>query len=139
MTSLCDTGGGGANAASGTALSSLRDRARKAVSTLRASIGFRSNQKPASYVHIYAPQPSAKSLTPCKCPDCKQDTVFVGFHTEWHGWDETCIRCGRGFADGEWLELEFSRFARRDRIEAALTRWHRQSDAELIKRVKVSP
>jgi len=96
---------------------------------------FGRKAKAVGHVHIYAPQPSVKSLTSAKCPDCGDDTVFVGFHVEWHGWDETCIRCGRRFCDDEWMPLDFYRHARRDSIKRALERWDRSSGAELIRRI----
>lgn len=89
------------------------------------------------YVHIHRPANDAKSLVRDKCPDCKQDTIFVGFHTPWYGWIETCIRCGRKFdGDEGWLPLEFSRTVRIDNIHAALKHWDR-SEGELITRRKV--
>jgi hypothetical protein len=133
---------------------SLRDRAvvkgaADGVSALRASIPsavrwlaglLRPKPKPAAgHVHINWFRADAKSLTADKCPDCKQATIFVGFFQEWYGWTETCIRCGRRFADGEWLELEFSREARRDNIKSAIETWGRFADAERIHRVKSRP
>lgn len=84
-------------------------------------------------LHIHAPQPQMKSLTRASCGDCKQESLFVGFHTPWYGWDETCVRCGRHWQDGEWLPLDFYRYARRDSISRARKRW-RTSPAKVITR-----
>lgn len=91
-----------------------------------------------AHIHIYAPQPDHKSLTRAPCFDCKQESLFVGFNTPWLGWDETCIRCGRRWQDGEWMALDFYRHARRDSIRSARKRW-RRSTAKVIKRAIVEP
>jgi hypothetical protein len=103
----------------------------------RARNVFRRRNAGERCVHIYRPATTGKSLTSGKCIDCKADTIFVGFHQEWHGWTETCVRCGRRFADGEWLPLDFSREARRANIKSVLEQWGRATDAERIHRVKV--
>jgi hypothetical protein len=58
-------------------------------------------------VHIYAPRATAKVVSRGTCPDCKLPSRFLAFFTPWHGWDSTCIRCGRHFQDGYWLPLPF--------------------------------
>jgi len=78
-------------------------------------------------IHIYAPKASIKRISAGHCPDCGKWTRFLSFFTEWHGWDSTCLRCGREWHDGEWATLAFSRFARRDNIEAAKKRYRRMS------------
>ena len=94
---------------------------------------------PVGFVHIHRPPTTAKSLTRDKCIDCKQDTIFVGIFQDWYGWTETCIRCGRQFAEGEWLPLDFCREARRDNIKAALEQWGDATEAKRIHRVKAKP
>ncbi len=89
-------------------------------------------------VHIYRPAVACKSKTRAKCPDCREESIFVGFHVVWHGWDDTCLRCGRSFADGEWMELAFQRGIRSKMISRARRRW-RETDAPVIKRTVVSP
>lgn len=76
-------------------------------------------------IHIHAPKPSEKSIRRHHCPDCGRSSFFVGFFTEWYGWDITCLRCGRSFADGEWLPLAFMRGSREKAIAAAKRRYRR--------------
>jgi len=64
-----------------------------------------------------------KTLSCGMCPDCGRYTRFAHFHMTWQGWDSTCLRCGRRWGDGEWLPLDFSRYARRDSIDSAKRRW----------------
>jgi hypothetical protein len=33
---------------------------------------------------------------------------MIQFHTTWYGWDSTCIKCGRNWQDGEWMDLPFA-------------------------------
>lgn len=58
-------------------------------------------------IHIYAPQPTAKSIDIITCLDCKRRTRMISFFTPWYGWESTCIKCGRQGRDGEWLPLSF--------------------------------
>lgn len=76
-----------------------------------------------TYVHIHAPKATAKRLVKSVCPDCGKQTRFVEFFTPWYGWDTTCLRCGRQWKDGEWMRLEFYRFARQDNIKMARGYW----------------
>jgi len=76
-------------------------------------------------VHIHAPQPYQRNIKAGRCPDCKKRTRFLAFFTEWYGSDATCIRCGRHWADGEWIALDFHRWARQENIDAAKARWRR--------------
>ena len=76
-------------------------------------------------IHIHAPQATSKSCKAGNCPDCKKRTRFIGFFTPWYGWDHTCIRCGRRWADGEWMPLPFMRGAREQSIESAKSYWRR--------------
>lgn len=76
-------------------------------------------------VHIHAPQASLRSIDAGNCVDCKKRTRFIGFFTEYYGWDDTCLRCGRRWADGEWMLLPSARHARRDSINAVKIRWRR--------------
>lgn len=74
-------------------------------------------------VHIYAPPVVEKKAFSGRCPDCKRRSRFLAFFYEWHGWNQTCIRCGRRWCDGEWMPLEFVRGARKDSIERAKKLW----------------
>ena len=78
-----------------------------------------------TYVHIHAPQPDLKRIDTCVCPDCKQRTRMLCFHTPWYGWDDTCLKCGRHWQDGEWMPLPFERRARQNSIDSAKRRWRR--------------
>ena len=78
-------------------------------------------------VHIYAPQPTRKNILSGDCPDCKQRTKFIGLFTEWYGWDTTCLRCGRKWADGEWMALDFVRGSRQKSIDSAKRAYRRVS------------
>lgn len=89
----------------------------------------------SGFAHISWVREDAKSIVATTCPDCKKRTRMLGFHQEWYGWRETCLRCGRSWEDGEWLPLEFERGIRRRSIESAKRRWRRSPDAEIIKRV----
>jgi hypothetical protein len=72
-----------------------------------------------SIVHIHAPRPTEKDTAFIVCPDCKKESLFLAFFTEWYGWQSTCMRCGREFSEGEWLTLPFYRHARRDNRRTA--------------------
>lgn len=74
-------------------------------------------------MHIHAPRATAKRLVAETCPDCGKRTRFIEFFTPWYGWDSTCIRCGRKWADGEWLPLPFVRGARQKNIDTAKGFW----------------
>ena len=76
-------------------------------------------------VHIYAPRPTRKSAVAATCPDCGKRTRMLSFFYEWHGWDSTCIKCGRSWSDGEWMDLPFIRGARQKEIERAKDRFRR--------------
>lgn len=74
-------------------------------------------------VHISSPQILEKFILTGHCPDCKQRTRFIGFAYEWHGDDQTCLKCGRRFSDGEWMPLAFTPQSRQKSIAAAKKRW----------------
>ena len=57
------------------------------------------------------------------CPDCGKRTRMISFFQEWHGWNCTCLRCGRQWDGGEWLPLDFRRGVRADNINRAKERW----------------
>lgn len=78
-----------------------------------------------THIHIHAPQPVEKRVLAGCCPDCKKRTRFLAYFVEWYGWDQTCLRCGRGFNDGEWERFPSHRYARRGAIAAAKARWRR--------------
>ncbi len=83
-------------------------------------------------VHICAPPPTYKRIARGVCLDCMMRTRFIGFWADYYGWDETCIRCGREYADGEWISLDFRRDARRKSIESAKAAW-RSWKSEIVK------
>jgi len=76
-------------------------------------------------IHISWTQTHDRNASIKFCPDCKKRSVFVSFFQEWYGWDTTCLRCGRNWIDGEWQDLDFYRYARRDSKQAARSRWKR--------------
>lgn len=76
-------------------------------------------------IHIYVPQPIKKWIEVGICPDCGKRTRFLVFIFEWLGAEQTCIKCGRTWQDGEWCRLNFSRTARKDSIEAAKRMWRK--------------
>jgi len=76
-------------------------------------------------IHIKFTKTHRREIHKENCPDCKKDSFFLSFFENWYGWDKTCLRCGRRWSDGEWMPLNFYRYARRDSIEAAKKRWRR--------------
>ena len=83
------------------------------------------------HVHVCAPQPIKKLVHAGRCPDCKKWTRFIGLCYEWYGASMTCLKCGREFADGQWMPLHFYRYARRDNIAAAKRHWRNAMTKEL--------
>ncbi len=80
------------------------------------------------YIHINFTKTHERKAYRRICLDCGKKSVFVAFFQEWYGWDTTCLRCGRSWADGEWMPLEFYRYARKDSISSARKRWKRGID-----------
>ena len=78
-------------------------------------------------IHLYAPKPTSRWIRAGTCPDCKKRTRFLGWHYEWYGSDQVCLRCGREWSDGEWMPLPFMRGARAHNIAEAKARWRRGS------------
>ena len=78
---------------------------------------------------ICSPTLKRQSITAGECPDCKTWTRFINFTYEWYGTNSICLRCGRRWSDGEWMPLEFYRYARRDNIAAAKRVWRRNRRA----------
>lgn len=74
-------------------------------------------------LHINLSRVDDKAVRACVCPDCKKRTRMLGFFQEWYGWAFTCLRCGRRYADGEWLPLPFMRGARPTSIATAKAHW----------------
>lgn len=72
-------------------------------------------------IHINSPNPTRVDIDKSRCPDCKKQSYFVNRFYEWYGSMSTCMRCGREYADGEWLPLTFSRNARKINKDAART------------------
>jgi hypothetical protein len=70
-------------------------------------------------IHIYAPHPIERVAKIEACPCCKQRSVFVGWFVEWYGWDQTCLRCGDSWSDGELRERPFVRGWRQKSIDSA--------------------
>ncbi len=80
---------------------------------------------------ICAPAPFMKFARAGICPDCKQRTRFIGFAYEWYGANQTCIKCGRRWSDGEWMPLEFMPQSRQKSIESAKKAFRRYSQADV--------
>jgi len=78
-----------------------------------------------AHIHIHAPRATAKTIHACVCPDCKKRTRMLQFFTPWYGMDATCLRCGRGWQDGEWMPLEFVRQSRQKSIDRAKALWRK--------------
>jgi len=74
-------------------------------------------------IHINFVKNHDRKILRKKCPDCKNNSFFLGFFQEWYGWDHTCLRCGRNWINSEWMALDFYRYARRDSIVSAKKRW----------------
>ena len=72
-----------------------------------------------SRIHIYRPHVAEKSAHVAECLDCKKRTRMLSFFTPYHGWQSTCILCGRKWCDGEWMDLPFVRGSRQKSIDAA--------------------
>jgi hypothetical protein len=70
-------------------------------------------------VHVCAPHAVGKFVNAGICPDCKKWSRFIGLHYEWYGTDQTCLRCGRSWSDGEWMPLNFERQSRQKSIASA--------------------
>ena len=78
-----------------------------------------------NFIHIHAPVVTAKTIDRAICHDCKKRTRMLQFYTPWYGWDSTCIRCGRKWEDGEWMELAFVRGSRQKSIDHAKAKWRK--------------
>lgn len=77
------------------------------------------------YVHVHAPQPDAFGIRRHHCPTCKRRTFMVWRHTPWYGSDDTCLRCGEEWQDGERAERPFApRW--RERNKAAARKLYRK-------------
>lgn len=86
-----------------------------------------------SYVHVHAPPVVDRAVKATNCLDCGKRTRMLGFFQEWYGWHSTCLRCGRQWDDGEWLELDFRRGVRADNIRRAKARWRAISEQNKAK------
>jgi hypothetical protein len=60
------------------------------------------------YVHVHAPQPDAFGISRHHCPTCQRRTYMLWRHTPWYGTDDTCLRCGEEWQDGERSERPFA-------------------------------
>lgn len=69
--------------------------------------------------HIYAPKPLTRLAHIETCPCCNKRSVFVAWHVEWHGWDETCLRCGDSWSDGQLRQRPFERGWRKKSVASA--------------------
>lgn len=76
-----------------------------------------------AFIHINFVKTHHRSITRQVCLDCKKKSYFANFYQEWHGWDKTCLHCGRRWSDGVWIPLDFCRTPRQDNIKAAHERW----------------
>lgn len=82
-----------------------------------------------STVHINAPRPVELFIRSGRCLDCKKFTRFIGLGFEWYGSNQTCLRCGREWNDGQWNALPSHRYARRESVENAKKVWRRHLQA----------
>ena len=80
-------------------------------------------------VHVHAPWPDARHLGRIDCLACKRRTFAVGWHAEYYGWSQTCLRCGERWEDGEMCPRPFRRGWRKDSIERAKRRWRQERAA----------
>jgi hypothetical protein len=78
-------------------------------------------------LHICAPPAIERKIFADACPDCGKRSRFLCWLYEWYGWEKTCIKCGRRWADGEWMPLEFERGARQKSIARAKEKWRKES------------
>jgi hypothetical protein len=74
-------------------------------------------------IHIHAPKPTAKKIFSSDCPDCNKHSKFLTFFTPWYGWDTTCIKCGRNWIDGVWMDLTWERQSRQKSVARAKELW----------------
>ena len=72
-----------------------------------------------SSIHICSPPRTEQRIVSGKCSDCKKFSRFIQFFYEWYGPNETCLKCGRQWNDGEWMPLDFTRGIRKQNIEKA--------------------
>ena len=92
---------------------------------VRCSDGLGAGAEARCYVHVHAPQPDAFGIRRHHCPTCKRRTFLVWRHTPWYGSDETCLRCGEEWQDGNRAERPFApRW--RERNKAAARKLYRR-------------
>lgn len=76
-------------------------------------------------LHICAPTSYRIRPFTRECPDCGRHSWFIGVHTPWYGVQTGCLRCGRQWADGEWMPLDFVPKSRQRSIAALKRRYRR--------------
>jgi hypothetical protein len=80
-------------------------------------------------VHIYCPEITKKKSEIVHCPSCRKKygivkkSLHLLFFYEWYGPTRVCMRCGRRWSDGEWMPLQFYKYARKDNIRSAKRMW----------------
>ena len=82
--------------------------------------------------HIGFTQTHKRAIHRLVCADCKRKSYFASFFEEWYGWDSTCMNCGRHWQGGEWVPLDFYRYARQNNKEDARLRWRRGIQPSLL-------
>ena len=80
-------------------------------------------------IHVCVARPAKTALTSTVCPDCGKHTRIIGILYEWYGWDSTCLRCGRHWSDGEWMDITFEPKARKKSVEAAKRAYRAATEA----------
>jgi len=75
---------------------------------LRLDAGLGAGSEARSYVHVHAPQPDDFGIRRTHCQTCERRTYMLWRHTPWYGCDETCLRCGEEWQDGERSERPFA-------------------------------
>jgi Zn ribbon nucleic-acid-binding protein len=74
-------------------------------------------------IHICYPHPAEVFIRCDACFDCNTVTFMAGWRYENHGIEETCLRCGRSYRDGDPERLPSGRGGRAASIANAKKRW----------------
>jgi hypothetical protein len=74
-------------------------------------------------IHICYPHPAEVFAHRAECGDCEREALFIGWRYEFHGVEQTCMRCGRAYRDGEPERLPSGRGGRAASIANAKKRW----------------
>jgi hypothetical protein len=75
--------------------------------------------------HICRPIVDVIQIDRGYCPNCAKRRFVLRWHQEWYGWNETCLRCGEQWQDGQRLERPFCPGWRKLRVARAKQLWRR--------------